>query len=620
MAGFSTVNLNPLAGMGGSPGFLATPDLALPFSNPWQHAKPDVPLEVTPPSPTFDHPPVLQTQDNPEQLQHHVVVEADDGALQAASTQSAFYQDHPYVTGVGALALAYFLVRNYTNYSITGSFKSILKSSLEYMPTKMRDYVQSAFLTAQEQAKEEESEFKAHFDELHILLDRIAVATSEDIPQIYEEICRNIRAQADVYEAKVRKLTDAIDALKLQMPLTEEQHEQLLALIESRNKIFRAFKTDVAVLDGLMEYWHVRQMPSSDTTLREIEERYFHLENNFLKAIPMFAYNYLNTFSTVMIGTFVMLSAFNMGLPHLADASYCQEFLPDVFQAVPKPHAHWSRDNLISVLGAISLFSLGFDFFYAGYKGLRSRNISSRPARAWNTILHILGFPYRAVEAGLDYAVNSPMQSLFGKPWQIGTRYLYRASSLGAMGIVRQIGRDITFRPNDLIPLRIQDVGVFGKMGDVTFGHHIGGIFDWSVGVFENVMQNVIVKTPGDSLAAKVTTALQDPFGLLWHNAAPSAACNYLHGYATANVTQYTGNDDMDVVMSRLVLGVIKGSLLTALVSTAAINGDAEMAIAAYLGAQVFIGGNSIIISMFMVHEGTRERVSNFFGALRAKG
>lgn len=591
-----THNFTPNIGQFGSH------DLNLPFSNPWLDAKPTPPLQIAPPQPKpVNDAPILKTQDGTDFKDHYVGVNPPgyDGIEPLA--QAGFAQDHPALTGIGALLLGYFLLRNYTDYSITGLF------------SKGKD--QSTPET--ETAEQEVSEFQQHFDKIEVLLAKINNAKAEDRPAIYSEICQKILAQADVYEAKALDLTTIIDAIKANKPLTDAQRSELLNFIAARNKIFSAFQTDLDTLNNLMEHWNVRQMPESHTILREIEERYFRLENNPLKAIPMFGYNYLNTFSTVMIGTLVMLSVYNEGLPLLNQLPYFQEFFPGVINEVDNPHDHWESGNLWSLFRDISLFSLCIDIFYAGYNGLRSRNTNSRLAGYWNTAYDVLGTPYRAAESGLNYVVNRPMQSLFGKPWEVVSRYAYRTSSLGWLGINRQIGRDVTVRLNDFVPLRIGGVGVFGKVGDKELGLVAGSAFDYSFGLFENVMQNIIVGSKGASLGAKVAAATGDSFSLFWHNASPSATANALHSFATAKVTQHPGNDDMDIVLSRLVLGVIKGSLLTAIVASPAVGGDMATKAVFLLSANVLIGSNSIVISIAMTNDRVREGAANLIARLR---
>lgn len=434
-------------------------------------------------------------------------------------------------------------------------------------------------------------------------------ADPTEYPEIVASISEGALAQAGVYEREVNGITEKIADLNKNGQADRADAEGLDQLIAGRNALLRAMQQDLAFMDGLMERWQVRQEPVAHRTLREVERRYFNLEGNPIKYIPMYAFNFGNSICTLMV-TMAVLSVLNVSMPVL------HESFPDTFNRVADPHAHWNRDSFLNLFRQIGLFGLCFDLVYAGAKGLYARNTNAAPARYWNSFLDTLGLGYKAAEPAVDLA-DKALHGLAPRAWEIVSRYLYRGSRIGAIGIVRQLGRDMRVSFNDMATgvLRFFSkdaprIKPFGRIGETQVGLFIGGLFDWSVGIFENVIQNIIVKMPGNSVAGKVGLALKDPVGLVAKNTLPTAACNGLHSNATARVSQYSGNDDMDVVMSRFVLGVIKGGLLTAVIATPAINSKAEHTIALYLAAQVFIGGNSIMLSHLMTHTHVRERVS----------
>jgi len=455
--------------------------------------------------------------------------------------------------------------------------------------------------------------FEAHFEELDVMQAALYSARPEEIPGLYGEICDRVTAQAGVYERRVLSLSGEIDAIKAKDAVAKGDGERLLEFVELRNAVFRSFQRDVAFLDGLMENWHVRRIAAAHANLRRTEERYFNLENNPIKAVPMYAVNFSNSVCTLM-GALLMLSAFNTGLPYLLHDTF-----PDLIPKVADPHAHIKLDALTDFLKQITVFGLCFDAVYAGAKGMRCRNTNWIGARAWNTILDTVGLPFRAAEPATRL-ISGALHSVIGRPWEVATRYAYRLTRLGALGVVRQIGRDLTVSPNGAATWLVRKVRSdapelrpFGRVGDISAGMMIGTVFDWSVGVFENVMQNIIVGAHGATLSEKVGASLANPFALAWQNAAPTAACNLMHANATARVSQYPGNDDIQVVWSRFFLGVIKGSLLTALITTSAINNEAAAATAVILGAQVLIGGNSIAMSQFLTNQGLRAKAATLF-------
>ncbi|MBF0105122.1 MAG: hypothetical protein HQM16_07315 [Deltaproteobacteria bacterium] len=491
--------------------------------------------------------------------------------------------------------------------------------------------------------------YQEHFDKLSSLKSQLLKAPEEKIPGHYAEIQKTILEQVAVYEEQAQALSKQIHDFKSVSPFTPDRQSLLISKVETRKDIFRAFQKDVTFLNDLMSLWGVRQVVDAEKVMRQIEERYFNLENNKLKLIPMYGYNFLNSMCSVM-GALVMISALNAGLPALFHDTF-----PEVINTVAEPHAHMTTGALINFFKQMTFFGIAFDAVYAGTKGMRCRNTTAAPARAWNKVLDTAG-KIASIPSPVFNMINGALHAALGKPWDVVTRYAYRAATLGAMGVVRQIGQDLEFSLNDiasscvtkifkthnphqaenttradtmqkLIPKRVEktfqgskQVRPFGNVGDVSIGLLVGGIFDWSVGIIENVMQNIIVKTSAGSLSSKVGAALQNPFALIWHNAAPTAACNVLHSNATARVSQFAGNDDIDVVMSRFALGVIKGSLLTALITNAAINGSSPAATAIYLTAQLFIGANSILLSKAMTNPALRSKVSRLMSRIKQGG
>lgn len=564
--------------------------LELPLANPWLDSKPSVSgsrslsaLE----SPSQKSLPNIQGK---TQSFECLKLDPADSA-QPAANGAPVVIDHPILTGVGGAVLAYALWRNY-------------RPGAKTLGTKSKTT--------------ETEKIDLHFAELARLVSRLKDADPEAVPKIYAEICQKIRRQADFYEERAAELTVQIGYERALASSDDADPARLTDLMVARHRIIRDFQQDVAILDGLMEHWAIRQLPQSHATLREIEERYFKLEDNPLKAIPMYGFNFSNSMST-LIGALVALSVLNLALPLLL-----HDVNPELFPAVANAHGHWTMDKFTGFLRQMAIFGLSLDVCYAGYKGLRCRNTNSRLARSWNSVLDGLAAPYLKVVDPVWRLINRSIHDVVGKPWEVVTRYGYRATSLGAQGIIRQIGRDICFSLNDLATgaLHLIDpaapaIRPFGYIGDVSVGLLIGGVFDWSVGVFENIMQNIIVKIPADSLSRKVGLALEDLFGLVWDNAAPTAVCNAMHSNATARVSQHPKNDDIDVVMSRYVLGVMKGSLLTALISTPAINSHAEAATAVYIGAQVFIGGNSILFSLAITNGRVRDRAAQMIAKVK---
>lgn len=473
----------------------------------------------------------------------------------------------------------------YALYRVYGASKS--KPSTAVVPE----------IKTQEDAVEIQN-YPEHFAALKRLEEQMNHVVELGRVEVFKEICAQIARQMPVYESDATQLTDLIDLEKAQ---TNPDHAKLLRLMKQRAVIYKAFQRDVALLDALMEHWHIRQQPEFHDFLKIVENRYFTLENSGPKAVPIYGVNFMNSVLSI-VGALVMLSVFNEALPYLFHDAF-----PSAISLVENPHEHWNAEAVAKFLKLISLFGISFDAIYGGYKGMRSRNANNILSRGWNSVLDFGGNIYGKVVDPIVRSVNQVAQPVLGKPWEVATRYMYRGTSLGAMGMVRQIGRDVTLTPNEIAtaPMKafkkdVNTIRFFGNVGDVSLGVLVGGIFDWSVGVTENVVQNIILKMPGDSLTARVGVAMQDPFGLVWHNAAPSAACNALHGNATARVTQFEENDDMHVVYSRFGLGVTKGSLLAALIATPAINGDYEGAVGIYLGAQLIIGGNSILLSKVM--------------------
>ncbi len=444
-------------------------------------------------------------------------------------------------------------------------------------------------------------------NEIGAMLDE---AEPSDYPEMVNSISEGVLAQAGVYEEKAGGITQQIDALKKNRGDGSMGAGELDALILQRNALLRSMQGDFAAMDGLMERWHVRQQPVAHQTLSALERRYYNLEGNPLKYIPMYAFNFGNSICTLMV-TMAVLSVLNTTLPHLHDS------FPDTFNRVADPHAHWNREAFLHLFRQIGLFGLSFDFFYAGAKGLYARNTNATAARYWNGFMDTLGLGYRAVEPAVDVADNA-LHRVAPRMWEVISRYLYRGSRIGAIGIIRQLGRDLRMSFNDLatgirrlFSKDARPIKPFGRIGETQVGLFIGGLFDLFVGIFENVMQNVIVKIPGNSIAGKVGLAFQDPVGLLAKNALPSAVCNVLHSNATARVSQYSGNDDMDVVASRFFLGAFyKGPLLTAAIATTAINSSSAHSVVLYLAAQVFIGGGSIMFSYLLTNKQAREWAS----------
>lgn len=516
--------------------------------------------------------------------------------------QPPFYEQHPVMTGVGGTMAAALLVRN-------------------YWPVRPKPVQKVEKRTAEE--GQVMAIMTEHAAALQALQDELYSADPQDIPQIYGQVQAQMREHIGIYEQMVSGFNDEM-AHRSSEEVEDETsaRESIVEMIAMRNMVLRAFQQAEAFINGLMENWHVRQIRDAHDFLREVEDRYFLLEDNWLKAIPMYGINFSNSMCT-LIGTLVTLSILNMSLPYFFHDSF-----PDLVPLVPDPHAHMTLDAITNFFKQIGIFGLSFDAIYAGTKGMRCRNTKYRVARVWNKVLDTFGLPFEYMDPATT-RVSRAIHSVAGWPWEVTTRYVYRARTLGALGMVRQVGRDLQFSFNDMATgaLRVfssdaPEIRPLGRLGDHTVGALVGGLFDWSVGLFENVMQNVIVGTKGSSISGKVRTAWQNPFALAWQNAAPSALCNLLHANATARVSQYRGNDDIDVVISRFLLGVAKGMFLTALISTAAINGHAEEATVIYLGAQAFIGGNSIFLSLLMTNATLRKRASDRWSHLthRASG
>lgn len=355
-----------------------------------------------------------------------------------------------------------------------------------------------------------------------------------------QEVIGKIKGQVGRYVGDLHKLAVEMGRELEKTTDPQERNHIFLSGIQRRMRILRAFLGDVSTLELLCYDYDMRHQTEVVEVHRAIQDLYYLIEDDKLKAIPPYLWSLINSAVTYVLSP-----------PALKLSSYSlnalQPVFPDYINAFDPASDRMTGEEVVDKFVKFMDFGLYYAFLYSGTEGVKIKNPKYRRALAGlmpiDKLMRRLTPRSRGQAASLEEGLSPP--GMFYEEQEAVANLVYVFRRWGVFGVVRYIKDRGYLHPR------------LGQAG--------GWLFEVFMGMVGNVCRSIIFKAKGAEAERHWTVQIfeaftQDLGTIMQTEVLPSLLINAMYAYAATMISNFRRNDYEDITIQRMILGgIIKG-------------------------------------------------------------